>query len=58
MLFYYGDSMEEYRRWEDIIKMEFKEIGDEMMNWMEVGHDRDHWRHLVSDELNLRVPYT
>ena len=27
MLCYYGDDMEEYRRWEDNIKMDLKEIG-------------------------------
>ena len=27
MLSYYGDDMEEYRRWEDNIKMDLKEIG-------------------------------
>ena len=26
MLCYYGDDMEEYRRWEDNIKMDLKEI--------------------------------
>ena len=31
MLCYYGDDMEEYRRWEDNIKMDLKEIGDEMI---------------------------
>ena len=27
--------MEEYRRWEDNIKMDLKEIGVDVMNWME-----------------------
>ena len=27
MLCYYGDDMEEHRRWEDNIKMDLKEIG-------------------------------
>ena len=31
MLCYYGDDMEEYRRWEDNIMMNLKEIGDEMI---------------------------
>ena len=37
MLCYYGDDMEEYRRWEDYIKMDLKEIGVDVMNWMELG---------------------
>ena len=35
MLYFYGDDMEEYRRWEDNIKMDLKEIGVDVMNWME-----------------------
>ena len=29
--------MEEYRRWEDNIKMCLKEIGFDVMNWMELS---------------------
>ena len=32
MLFYYGDDMEEYRSWEDSIKMDLKEIGVDVMS--------------------------
>ena len=32
MLCYYGDDMEEYRRWEDNIKMDLKEIGVDVMS--------------------------
>ena len=32
--------MEEYRRWEDNIKMDLKEIGVDVMNWMELAEDR------------------
>ena len=38
--------MEECRRWEDNIKMDLKEIGVDVMNWMELAQDRDHWRSL------------
>ena len=34
MLCYYGDDMEEYRRWEDNIKMDLKEIGVDVMRWV------------------------
>ena len=39
MLCYYGDDMEEYRRWEDNIKMLLKEIGVDVVNWMELVQD-------------------
>ena len=29
---YYGDDMEEYRRWADNIKMDLKEIGVDVMS--------------------------
>ena len=41
--------MEEYRRWEDNIKMDLKEIGVDVMNWMELAEDRDHWRALYKN---------
>jgi hypothetical protein len=43
---YYGDDMEEYRRlcrWKDIIKLDLKEIGVDVMKWIELAHDTDHW---------------
>ena len=36
MLCYYGDDMEEHRRWEDNIKMNIKEIGVDVRNSMAV----------------------
>ena len=35
MLCYYGDDMEEYRRWEDNIKMDLKEIGVNVRSWID-----------------------
>jgi hypothetical protein len=32
MLCYYGDDMEEYRRWEDNINIDIKEIGVDGMS--------------------------
>ena len=43
--------MEEYRRWEDNIKMDLKETGVDVM----LAQDRDHWRVLVNVVLNLQV---
>ena len=42
--------MEEYRKWEDNIKMDLKEIGVD-----ELAQDGDHWRALVNVALNLQV---
>ena len=36
MLCYYGNDMEEYRRWEDNIKMDVKEIGVDMMSYFRI----------------------
>ena len=36
MLCYYGDDMEEYRRWEDNIKMDLKEIGVDVISWLRI----------------------
>ena len=34
--------MEEYRRWEDSIKMDLKEIGVSLMSWIDSAQDRDY----------------
>ena len=39
--------MEEYRRWEDNIKMDLKEIGVNVRSWIDSNQDRDYWRALV-----------
>jgi len=36
------------RRWEDNIRMDFKEIGWEDMDRMNLGEDRDQWRAVVN----------
>jgi hypothetical protein len=38
------------------IKMDLGEIGWDGMDWIDLGHDRDQWRALVSTVMNLRVP--
>ena len=35
-------------RWEDNIRMDLKEIGINVRNWVDLAQDRDYW--------NLRVP--
>ena len=44
------------RSWEDNIKMDLQEVGGSCGDWMELAHDRDRWRALVSTVRNLRVP--
>jgi hypothetical protein len=44
------------RRWVDNIKMDFREIGWDNMDWIDLAHDRDKWRALVNTVMNLRVP--
>ena len=41
------------RRWEDNIKINLKEIGINMRNWVDPTQDRDYWRALVNEILNL-----
>jgi hypothetical protein len=36
------------RRWENNIRMDFKKIGREVVNWMHLTQDRVQWRALVN----------
>ena len=42
-------------RWEDNIKMDLQEVGCRGVDWIELAQDRDKWRALVNEEMNLRV---
>jgi hypothetical protein len=44
-----------YRR-EDNIKMDLREIGWEVVDWIHVAEDRDQWRPVVNKVMNLRIP--
>jgi hypothetical protein len=44
------------RRWVVNIKMDLREIGWDVMDWMDLAQDRDLWRVLVNTVMNLRVP--
>jgi hypothetical protein len=43
------------RRWEDNIKRDFKEIGCEGVNWINLAQDRDQWRAVMATVVNFRV---
>ena len=43
------------RRWENNARMDLKEMGINMRNWVDTAQDRDYWRVLVNAALNLRV---
>jgi hypothetical protein len=43
------------RRWEDGIRMDFREIGWGSEDWIQLAQDRDRWRAVVNTVMNLRV---
>jgi hypothetical protein len=45
-----------HRRWVHNIKMDFREIGWDGMDWIDLVQDRDQWRALVNTVMNLPVP--
>ena len=44
------------RRWNDNIKMDLQEVGCGGVDWIELARDRDRWRSLVNDVMNLQAP--
>jgi hypothetical protein len=43
------------RRWVDNIKMDLREIGWDLVEWMDMAQDRDQCRALVNTVLKLRI---
>jgi hypothetical protein len=42
-------------RWKDNIKMDLRETGIDVANWIRLAQDRVQWRVFVSTVMNLRV---
>jgi hypothetical protein len=43
------------RRWEDNIRMDLMEVGDEGVDWMHLAQAGYHWRAVVNNVMNFRV---
>jgi hypothetical protein len=43
------------RRWEDNIKLDLREIGIDVANWIQLAQDRVQWRDLANTVMELRV---
>ena len=43
------------RRWENNVRMDLKEIGINMRNWIDLSQNRDYWRALVKAALTLQI---
>jgi hypothetical protein len=43
-------------RWENNINMDFREIGWDCVDWIDLAQDRGQWRALVNTVMNLQVP--
>ena len=42
--------------WEDNVRLDLKEVGVHMRNWVDSTLDTDYWRALVNVALNPQVP--
>ena len=43
-------------RWEDNVRLNFKEVCVITMDWVDSARYRDNWRALMNAALNLQVP--
>jgi hypothetical protein len=40
----------------DNIKIDLREIGWDVMDWIDLAQDRDQWKAVIYTVMNLRVP--
>ena len=45
-----------WRRWDDNIKMDLREVACGDREWIELYQDRDRWQTLVNAVMNVRFP--
>ena len=45
-----------WRRWEDNIKVDLREVGCDPGEWIDLAENRDEWRSYVRAVMNVRVP--
>jgi hypothetical protein len=43
-------------KWVDNIKMDLREMGWGVIDWIDLAEDRDRWKAVVNTVMNLRVP--
>jgi hypothetical protein len=48
-------SPRRWRRWDNNIKMNFRETGCEVVKWMQLAEDRDQWWAFANTVMNFRV---
>ena len=44
------------RRWEIHIKMDLRELGCRVVDWIDLAQDRNRWRAVMNAVMNLQVP--
>jgi hypothetical protein len=42
-------------RWEDNIKIDLREMGWKIMDWIHLSQDRNQWRDLVKTVMNFQI---
>jgi hypothetical protein len=53
---YWWKARRPRHRWVSNVKIDLREIGWDVMDWIDVAQDRDKWRALVNMVMNLQVP--
>jgi hypothetical protein len=43
-------------KWEDNVRIDLREIGWKVVDWIHLAHDRNQWQALANMVMNLQVP--